>query len=47
MSRIVATVFVLLLIVFGIGMVVLGAFPPQPHSEQVQRVLPNDKFQPR
>ena len=47
MSRIVATVVVLLLVVLGIGMVVLGAFPPQPRLEQVQRVLPNDKFQPR
>ena len=24
----------------------LGAFPPRPQTEQVQRVLPNDKFTP-
>ena len=33
--------------VFAIaGMLVLGAFPPTPRTEQVQRVLPNDRFQP-
>lgn len=43
----------LLLLVFGVlvllgvgGMLMLGAFPPQPRTEQVQRVLPNDKFVP-
>ncbi len=34
-----------LLIVVG-GALMLGAFPPSPHTEQVQRVLPNDKFTP-
>jgi hypothetical protein len=36
----------LLLIIVG-GVLVLGAFPPNPHTEQVQRVLPNDRFQPK
>lgn len=36
---------VVLLIVIG-GALILGAFPPSPHTEQVQRVLPNDKFTP-
>ena len=29
-----------------IGAVVLGAFPPTPTAQQIQRVLPNDKFAP-
>lgn len=37
---------VVLLIVVGVA-VILGAFPPSPHTEQVQRVLPNDKFAPQ
>ena len=37
---------VVLLIAIG-GALILGAFPPQPRTEQVQRVLPNDRFAPR
>ncbi len=37
---------VILLIVVGVA-VYLGTFPPAPHTEQVQRVLPNDKFAPQ
>jgi hypothetical protein len=40
-----------LLIVLAIGLVaavigtmVLGAFPPDPHVQQVRKVLPNDRF---
>ena len=29
------------------ALLVLGAFPPQPRTEQVQRVLPNDQFAPQ
>ncbi len=36
---------VVLLIAVG-GALLLGAFPPSPHVEPVQRVLPNDKFAP-
>ena len=36
----------LLLIILG-GVLMLGAFPPGPRTEQVQRVLPNDRFQPK
>jgi hypothetical protein len=32
------------LLVAVIGTVVLGAFPPNPHVQQVRKVLPNDKF---
>lgn len=35
---------VLLLVVCGA--LILGAFPPSPRTEQVQHVLPNDKFAP-
>ena len=44
MVRVFFAVLVLLLLVIGGGMLVLGAFPPHPRTEQVQRVLPNDKF---
>ena len=28
------------------GLLVLGAFPPEPHQKQIQKVLPNDRFAP-
>ena len=47
MSRVMLIVIVgLLLLVVGGGLI-LGAFPPGPRTEQVQKVLPNDRFQPR
>ena len=33
------------LLLFGVALVLLGAFPPDPHAHPVQKVLPNDKFQ--
>lgn len=46
MSRfLLLAVAVVLLIVVGAA-VFLGAFPPSPRTEQVERVLPNDKFAP-
>ncbi len=47
MSRIILAVFVFLLLVAGAGMLFLGAFPPHPRVEQVERVLPNDRFGPK
>lgn len=47
MIRFVLALFVLLLLALAVGMVVLGAFPPAPKTEQVQRVLPNERFAPR
>lgn len=44
MNRIVLMVFMLAFVVLMAGMLVLGAFPPHPRLEQVQHVLPNDKF---
>ena len=29
-------------IVFAIGLLVLGAFPPEPHPQPIEKVLPND-----
>ena len=29
-----------------IAMLVLGEFPPQPHPKQIEKVLPNERFQP-
>ncbi len=47
MSRVVLAVFVLVLLVLGVAMLALGAFPPHPRTEQVEHVLPNDRFQPK
>ncbi|HTW28568.1 MAG TPA: hypothetical protein VME92_15690 [Acetobacteraceae bacterium] len=33
------------LVVVGIALLVVGAFPPHPHPQDVQHVLPNDRFQ--
>jgi hypothetical protein len=44
--RITLLIVVLLgLAVAGIGLLALGAFPPEPHTQPVQKVLPNDHFQ--
>ena len=47
MSRVFVIVAVVLVVVILGGGLLLGAFPPSPRTEQVQRVLPNDRFQPR
>ena len=44
MSRVVLAVFVVAVLVLGAAALILGAFPPHPHTEQVQRVLQNDRF---
>jgi hypothetical protein len=46
MSRVLLIVIVAVLLVL-LGGLLLGAFPPAPRTEQVQHVLPNDRFQPR
>jgi hypothetical protein len=33
------------LIALMAGIVFLGAFPPTPHVQTIEKVLPNDKFQ--
>jgi hypothetical protein len=32
------------LVAIGGVMVMLGAFPPTPHPQAVEKVVPNDKF---
>ncbi len=32
------------LVVLGAAMVMLGAYPPNPTTHAVEKVLPNDKF---
>ncbi len=46
MSRVLLIVIVAVLVIL-LGGLLLGAFPPGPRTEQVQHVLPNDRFQPR
>jgi hypothetical protein len=33
-------------VVLGLGVLALGAFPPKPHPQPVQHVIPNDRFAP-
>ena len=47
MTRLILVLVVFLLLLATAGLVVLGAFPPGPRTEQVQRVLPNDRFVPK
>jgi len=46
MTRFFLIVLVVGLLIVGAVMVVLGTFPPNPSQHQVEKVLPNDKFQP-
>lgn len=34
------------LLALVVAMFVLGEFPPQPHPKVIQKVLPNERFQP-
>lgn len=45
MHRMFLIVVLLGLVVIGIGILVLGAFPPEPQPQQIQKVLPNERFQ--
>ena len=40
-------ILLLLILGLGAGFLALGAFPPEPKGEAVQKVLPNERFQPR
>ena len=47
MSRVMLIVIVAVLALVVAGGLMLGMFPPAPRTEQIQHVLPNDRFQPR
>jgi Na+-transporting methylmalonyl-CoA/oxaloacetate decarboxylase gamma subunit len=44
MGRVFLVLFLLLLIAAGLGFFALGAFPPQPVTSPVHKIMPNDKF---
>jgi hypothetical protein len=44
MRRIFLSVVLLGLILLAAGFFALGAFPPPLHTQQVQKTLPNDRF---
>ncbi|WP_424813946.1 hypothetical protein [Roseococcus sp. YIM B11640] len=41
------TLLLLLLLLAGLGLLALGAFPPAVNMAPVERSLPNDRFQVR
>jgi hypothetical protein len=45
MIRIFLFVILAGLIALGVGVLMLGEYPPNPVSHPVEKVLPNDKFQ--
>jgi hypothetical protein len=44
MRRLFFLVLLLGFTILAVGIVVLGAFPPAPHIQPVQKVLPNEHF---
>ena len=47
MTRIFLIVVAAGLLILGVGVVFLGAFPPNPQVKAIEKVLPNDRFQGR
>lgn len=47
MTRIVLIVLALGLLAAGGGLLYLGAFPPDPKTQTIEKTLPNDRFQVR
>lgn len=45
MARIFLIVLVLGALALGGVVLALGAFPPEPKVQQIQKVLPNERFQ--
>jgi hypothetical protein len=45
MRRFFLLVVLLGFVVAAVGLVMLGAFPPEPRPQQIQKVLPNERFQ--
>ncbi|MBC7637607.1 MAG: hypothetical protein H7251_18640 [Acetobacteraceae bacterium] len=46
MARIFIIVVVVGFLAMVVGIVVLGAFPPDPRPQQIQKTLANDRFKP-
>ncbi len=44
MRRPLLITLLLALVALAVGVAMLGAFPPDPHVQPVQKVLPNDRF---
>ncbi len=44
MRRLFLAVLLLLVIAAGIWVLMLGAFPPAPRQQTIQKVLPNDRL---
>jgi hypothetical protein len=44
MNRIFLLIVLAGLVLIGAGALLLGAFPPAPHVQPVEKVLPNDQF---
>ena len=47
MTRIVLIVVALVLVLSAGGLLYLGAFPPEPRTQTIEKTLPNDRFQVR
>lgn len=47
MTRIVLIVVGLLIVAAAGGLLYLGAFPPDPKVQTIEKTIPNDRFQPR
>jgi hypothetical protein len=44
MNRIFLVVVVAVVVLLGAGALLLGAFPPNPHEQPIEKTLPNDQF---
>ena len=47
MFRIILVLVAAGLLLLAVGVLMLGAFPPEPRTQQIEKVLPNDRFQSR
>jgi hypothetical protein len=45
MIRIFLAVVVAGLLLLAVAVLMLGVYPPAPHTQSVEKVVPNDKFQ--
>jgi Na+-transporting methylmalonyl-CoA/oxaloacetate decarboxylase gamma subunit len=44
MGRLMLVVFLLIVLIGGLGFLALGAFPPEPATAPVHKIMPNDRF---